>query len=174
MPLTTYTPGEVLTASSLNDNLSFAASAGALVRVGGGALSGGSVAFTNVFSATYDNYLVVVSDLTAAGNFWLTVQMGATTTGYYSSSNLATYSATSNWNETIYGSSNGGAGMLLIGNPFLAKATTCSGTTTTMTTGGGSGVFSGYLNNSTSYTGFTLSGTTFTAGTVNIYGYSLS
>jgi hypothetical protein len=151
-----------------------AAGAG-LVRVGGGTLSGSSVAFNNVFSATYDNYLVVVSDLTAAGNFWTTVQMGATTTGYLSSSNLtAPYSATSNWNETIYGSSNGGAGMLLIGNPFLAKATTCSGTTTTMTASGGSGVFSGYLNNSTSYTGFTLAGTTFTAGTVNIYGYALS
>lgn len=165
---------EATNATQFYDGATWQVANGGLVRVGGGALSGSSVAFNNVFSATYDNYLVVVSDLTAAGNFWVTVQMGATTTGYLSSSNFATYSATSNWNETIYGSSNGGAGMLLIGNPFLAKATTCSGTTTTMTAGGGSGVFSGYLNNSTSYTGFTLAGTTFTAGTVNIYGYSLS
>jgi len=82
MPLTTYTSGEVLTASSLNANFTFAAAnptAGLVpivptsVAVGGGAASFSSstgkitatAATTNlsingVFTATYQNYLIQV------------------------------------------------------------------------------------------------------------------
>jgi hypothetical protein len=71
------------------------ATASALVRVGGGTLSGSSVAFTNVFSATYDNYIISVSDLTSASNAFLTLQLGATTSLYYNSINFATYTNSS-------------------------------------------------------------------------------
>ena len=79
MPLTTYTAGQVLTASSLNSNLSFAAQSGGLVSVvptsvavGSGSATtsaNGQVSFTGVssvslngvFSANYDNYLYVLN-----------------------------------------------------------------------------------------------------------------
>lgn len=63
MPLTTYTAGEVLTASSLNANFSFAASAGALKYLTGGSFSAVSaVSLTaNTFSATYRNYLININ-----------------------------------------------------------------------------------------------------------------
>jgi hypothetical protein len=165
---------EATNATQFYDGAAWQVANGGLVRVGGGALSGSSVAFTNVFSATYDNYLVVVSDLSAAGAFWMTVQLGATTSGYYSSSNFAVYSAVSTFNEVVYGNANGGAGAFLLGNPFLAKNTTCQSIGTPMVTGGAGNLFSGFLNNTTSYTGFTVAGSTFTGGSVNIYGYSLS
>ncbi len=84
MPLTTYTAGEVLTASSLNANFSFAALSGGLVpivptsvAVGSGtgtANANGQVTFTTassvslngVFSATYKNYLVIFNEDTAS------------------------------------------------------------------------------------------------------------
>ena len=63
MPLTTYTAGEVLTASSLNANFSFAASAGALKYLTGGSFT--SVAAVNLaantFTATYRNYLININ-----------------------------------------------------------------------------------------------------------------
>ena len=52
MPLTTYTAGEVLTAASLNANLSFAASGGMTV-ISSGSLTGASVAITGI--AGYKN-----------------------------------------------------------------------------------------------------------------------
>ena len=79
MALTTYTAGQVLTATSLNDNFSFAASAGGLtpivptsVAVGSGTGSANangqvtfalasSVSLNGVFSATYQNYMVVMN-----------------------------------------------------------------------------------------------------------------
>ncbi len=70
MPLTTYTSGEVLTASSLNANFSFAASAGALKYLTGGSFT--SVAAVNLaantFTATYRNYLININLTTAVDN----------------------------------------------------------------------------------------------------------
>jgi hypothetical protein len=79
MPLTTYTAGQVLTASSLNSNLSFAAQSGGLVSavptsvaVGSGSATtstNGQVSFTGVssvslngvFSSAYDNYCFILT-----------------------------------------------------------------------------------------------------------------
>lgn len=60
MPLTTYTAGEILTASSLNANFSFAASAGALKFLTGGSFSAVSAVnlAANTFTATYQDYLI--------------------------------------------------------------------------------------------------------------------
>ena len=146
----------------------------ALVRVGGGALSGATTAFTNVFSATYNNYLISISNVTNAGNAWVTMILGATTTGYYSSSDLTTYANNSSFTQCVYMNASGGAGMINLGNPFLSKFTVMSSLTPVLVTGGASSLFAGFLNNSTSYTGFTLGGGTFTGGTCDIYGYSLS
>ena len=75
MPLTTYTSGEVLTAASLNANLSFAASnpASGLTFITGAAFTTAtSVSLpNNSFSATYRNYrlLFSVTALTADASF---------------------------------------------------------------------------------------------------------
>lgn len=69
MPLTTYTAGQVLTASSLNANLSFAAGAGGLVCVKAEtALSGTSTVANNVFTSDYSNYLILMRYTTVGNN----------------------------------------------------------------------------------------------------------
>jgi hypothetical protein len=63
MPLTTYTAGEVLTAASLNDNFTFAASnpPGGLTFITGATFTTAtSVSLPNdTFTATYDNYKII-------------------------------------------------------------------------------------------------------------------
>ena len=63
MPLTSYTAGEVLTASSLNANFSFAASGNGLVCVKAQTAfsASNSVTADNVFTSTYTNYLLLVN-----------------------------------------------------------------------------------------------------------------
>jgi hypothetical protein len=69
MPLTTYTAGQVLTASSLNNNLTFAASAGGLVCVKAEtALSSTSVIANNVFTSDYSNYQILLRYTTVGNN----------------------------------------------------------------------------------------------------------
>ena len=69
MPLTTYTPGEVLTAASLNANLSFAASnplAGASLVLAQSFTTSATVSMAaGTFTSTYQNYLVMLQ-LTAS------------------------------------------------------------------------------------------------------------
>ena len=87
MPLTTYTSGQVLTASSLNANLVFAAQSGGLVSVaptsvGKTGASSTATASTNgqvtfalcetlllngVFTSAYSNYRIVFSGFASAG-----------------------------------------------------------------------------------------------------------
>lgn len=61
MPLTTYTAGEVLTAASLNDNFTFAASSGALVCVKAETTVTAVTSTTSdgVFTSAFTNYLIV-------------------------------------------------------------------------------------------------------------------
>jgi len=158
-------------------------SAGALVRVGGGSLSGTSTAFANVFSATYDAYAFTISNLTTTLAATLNLTFGATTSNYYYAGIRAVF-ATGAMNNNV-GSS---VSALFVGatntdttgvsgtfvNPFLA-ARTMVNYSTIKSPLDDAGMLTGILNNTTSYTGFTLTATTGNlGGTVNIYGYSLS
>ena len=161
------------------------AAAGALVRVGGGSLSVSSTQFTNIFSATYDTYKIVVSNYVATNSTDLEMILGATTTGYYAGMPGLTYAgATQNVNRNnaaswrglaFTGAGTSGSSSCELTNPFLSKLTAFVSTDIQFTTGGAAHVGGGFLNNTTSYTAFTFSVTagTFT-GTVNIYGYALS
>ena len=159
--------------------------ASGLVRVGGGALSGASTTFSSVFSATYDAYRIVFSNLTASASSAVTMVLGATTANYNFVSVAATYSTsaysaqigadtTSSW--IVVGNLNsatGGAFMDIV-NPFLAAKTTFRSDFINMA-GTVAGTISGYLNNTTSYTAFTIAPASGTlTGTVNVYGYALS
>jgi hypothetical protein len=156
-----------------------------LVRVGGGALSGSTTTFSSVFSATYEAYRIVFSNLTASASAGLNMTLGATTTGYYYVTaagvfSTAAYSAASGeangakW--LVVGNLGGGTGgaFLDIANPFIASKTTFRSDFINHP-GNTAGILSGYIDNTTSYTAFTIAPASGTiTGTVNIYGYALS
>ena len=162
----------------------FANAAGGLVFIKSQTVVSGeaATALTNVFSATYDNYRVIVTGLQTTASQGLALQMGTTATGYYGNMVYALYSATawtfvptSNLNFWYVGLTDGGApstsSTFDLINPFLSVRTQQNGNYYGR---GYTGNFSGSLENTTSYTGFRLfndvSGT-MSAGTIRVYGY---
>ena len=166
-----------------------AASAGGLVRIGSTSLSGSSTNIPSVFSTTYKNYRVVVDNAVASARGEMRFRIGANvSTGIYYSSGLARISsgttannntsaatqiAFGNWETTIKS-----VGVTIeLQNPFEALTTNLQAIF-----GGGSitDLWSGFvgavINDTTSYTGFTLltEGGTFSSGTVTVYGYANS
>ena len=200
MPLTTYTAGEVLTAASLNANLSFAASSpasGLSFITGGTVTSSTSANFDNVFSATYDNYRLIISDITSASGgeagVYLRMRVGgvnATGSNYNSQVSRVYSTGTSapqgEFNVTtgmyifavIQSAANtSGAAVIDITQPFLAKPTTILLTSHTFDPAGSHMGNAGGGSHSvqTSYDGFNIyQTTTTTAYKYKIYGYSNS
>jgi len=140
-----------------------------------------TVAVTGAFSSDYDNYLVTVAGGThSTGSQVFNLQMGATVTGYYYSLTYSAYNITPNaagginlakWDYAGAANTTGLAARIDINSPFLSKPTTFSATVPNHTNY--AGTCAGLLNNTTSYTGFTLglSAGTMTGGTIRIYGY---
>jgi len=145
-----------------------------------------SVTVSGAFSTTYDNYYINLSGGIASADCNLNLTLGSTATGYYSN---YSYQAVSSSTVTVGNGSNttsftsvgsGSASVLsthiFLQNPFTAKITTMSAqqfaTSTTQYTSNSLG----FLNNTTSYTAFTLTTSTgtMTGGTVRVYGYSNS
>jgi hypothetical protein len=83
MPLTTYTAGEVLTAASLNANLSFASTNGGLVLISRTTpTAAATLTFDNVFSSTYKTYMISLEQVTtsSSGSFMsFNLRYGSTT-----------------------------------------------------------------------------------------------
>lgn len=191
MPLTTYTAGEVLTAASLNANLSFAASSPAsgltLISTTTIGTTVSSVTVSSAFSSTYDNYKIILTGGVASTSGAGRLSLGATTTGYYGFYVVGAYTSTTvtgenNSNTTagfedcFFGSTNSLIMNLDLFSPNLAKTTQAnwtganSGTTSSWVVGGG------FLNDTTQYTAFTLTpfSGTLTGGTIRVYGYANS
>jgi len=184
MPLTTYTAGEVLTAASLNANFSFAAGSAGLTLISATTVGTtvSSVTVSSAFSATYDNYKVTYTGGVASTAVDLGITLGATATNYYFAFRYLEYGGTIA-SVTV----NNGAGWLYAGGantaltfiscdifrPFAADETliTTNGANASNANFGG-----GYLNNTTSYTAFTItpSSGTLTGGTIRVYGYQNS
>ena len=162
------------------------AAAGALTLITaqtiGNAVS--SVAVASCFSATYDNYKITVSDGAGSVNDErLKMILGSTTSGYYATYLGTTYSSaafdaiTDNnaaaWSRVGGVYTNGLQVNFDLQNPNLAKITNIMGFHVLSTA---ARVFAGILNNTTQYTGFTLSplSGTLTGGVIRVYGYANS
>ena len=174
----TFVTGQVFTAADANlmanSGLVYVTSATA-----GTAVS--TLTVSSCFSATYDNYRIVISGGTASSsgnnmNFQLSGITGSSyqTAGYFVTYGTATISAyapatTTSWLIAFFGQNNTSVAMDLI-NPFVAKhkgMNTLSSATYAYS-------FLGQCTSTTSATGFTLTidgGNTFTGQTVTVYGY---
>ena len=145
-----------------------------------------AVTVTDAFSATYDNYLITVtggSGSVAGGSCNLT--LGATTSGYYFAGFYQFYTATTltgvNLNnggyfQASYFSPNTHSGYMVLENPYNAKTTVYRSNYIAADTTTYRAESAGFLNNTTSYTAFTLTSTagTMTGGTIRVYGYQNS
>jgi hypothetical protein len=188
MPLTTYTAGEVLTASSLNANLSFAASAGGLVLVKTQTIGTtvAAVTVTGAFSADYDNYRIIISGGIGSANSNIHMTLGSTATDYAYNNIYMAYNSTTvtgeNSNNQVFwlrvarSSANNIDGEIELKSPFEAKRTMMQFRTSSSASNELWSMGGGYLNNATSYTAFTLTANlgTLTGGTISVYGYSKS
>lgn len=145
-----------------------------------------TVTVTDAFSSTYDGYLITVSGGAASATVNMGLQLGSTNTGYYSARIVGVFSTS----QVQCGTDNNGSAWTLgavtantinanyfIQDPFLTKVTKISGQYVTAVTNGDAGHMSGWLNNTTSYTAFTIfpsSPQTLTGGTIRVYGFQNS
>ena len=142
-----------------------------------------SVAVTSAFSATYNNYKILISGGVASITANMTLQLGATATGYYYSSTGRTFSDTGISSGVSNFSSFAGvtrstsvtvSANIELENPFLADETIIRYGNVDISTSGSMSWGAGWLNNTTSYTDFTIAPTsgTYTGGTIYVYGYN--
>jgi hypothetical protein len=143
-----------------------------------------SVTVSDVFNSSFDSYLITVNGGAGTGASTLGLRLGSTASGYYQAGQSVIYSGTSSVgaisNATVW--TYGGVMTtdsinvyVTLLNPNLAKRTYVhSQYVYGMPTGGGDiAAYLGYLNDTTSYTAFTLitSTGTMTGGTIRVYGY---
>ena len=151
--------------------------------------SGTSVNINNVFSATYDNYLIVayLSATQDLANFQLRAGGTTTTSGYYYAGNQTNSNAsgpTGFWGQNLSDidlreiGTDVGIITIQVNNPYNSVTTTMSAThIMTNLTRIHTSILGGGVNNSTSYDGFTISldaGGFSSAGKIRVYGYANS
>lgn len=168
---------------------------GASIQTDGSVLvvsGGGTFTVENCFNSSFENYEIIISDMTLGTDSGTTMQLrnsgGTSTSGYYygfawgsgfyngtgiSASSLANQSAMDL--RIIAAGAGGGGGRVLVTCPNLAKVTGFSATSFDPRVTG-SAIFgaNGYHNSNTSYTSlvFGAGATTFTRCRVNFYGYN--
>jgi hypothetical protein len=179
MPVPDFSPGEVLTAAAM-DSIGMW-----LVKSQAVGTNVSSVPVTNCFSADYDNYKIIYAGGT--GNTFQDISMilGSTTSGYYWTDTATSYvngavtglgsNTTSNAYWRVGKLTTGGAVVNMdITCPFVAGVRPFFNSFGSFAISTGTAVSNGgYLDNGSSYTGFTLNpiGSTLTGGTIRVYGY---
>ena len=179
MAITTYTAGEVLTAASLNNNFASGGLQFIKSQVIGSAV--GSVTVTGAFSATYDNYVIKIAGGVGSGTNDIALTLGSAATGYYGGIIAVTYATNGISGATFNNAASWGRAAnatttrincdIAINNPFLTTRTSFTSYQTFPTY---SGNVTGFLDDATSYTAFTLTSSTLTGGTIRVYGYANS
>jgi hypothetical protein len=177
MTYPSFAPGEILAASDMN------AVGLWLVKTQTVGTAVPNVVVTNAFSNNYDNYRITYTGGTTSATTNIVMVMGATTTGYYAQTIYQQYASAlaplanvpdnngAAWNYIGGGGAATFARVALdLYNPFLSTRTLVSSQYATQTVAGAT---NGFLNNTTSYTGFTFGcGTgTLTGGIIRVYGY---
>ena len=144
-----------------------------------------SVTVSSAFSATYDNYLVTISNTDGSSDgASVYTRLGSTTTNYYGS--FYVDRATTGTASTVRQSNGDGFPIgaattnddsfisMTISSPFLSARSAINGLAAA---GQYSGWFGGVLQDTTSYTAFTVfltGGATISGGTIRVYGYQNS
>ena len=163
------------------------ATSGALVYVGGGSVgTSTAVTYSSIFNSTYDNYLIIASDLqSGAANANLTFTISGITTGYFTNVGLISWGTgtvtgiaegNNSANSGVFASvsATSGAGFnLFMNGPNLAKAKSWAGFAADPAgTYGRVGII-GKNSSTTQSTDFTLTtSSAFAAGRVDFYGYA--
>ena len=171
-----FTAGQILTAAQMNQVGLWLIKTQTI----GSAVS--TVTVSDVFSADYDSYKVIVSGGTSSTFQAMALRLGATTTGYYAAYTgvgyttaaavLAANNNAANFTQVGIAGTNGLQLNVDIVGPNLAKNTFIDGGTGFNSAGSSGYVYAGFLNDTTQYTAFTLIvGGTITGGTITVYGY---
>jgi hypothetical protein len=150
------------------------------VTIGAGVTT---VVVDDAFSADYDNYKIIVSGGVASTNNGLNLTFGSTITDYtrtgismiHGSTTVTGVSAQSQTSISNIGlgTTNNLSLAFECYSPFTANRTIVNGFGMRATAGQSVNWISGYLDNDTSYTDFTLTVTsgTISGGTIRVYGY---
>ena len=145
-----------------------------------------SVTVTDAFSATYDNYKIIVSGGAGSTTTNIGLTLGASATGYYSAGALWQYNPIAQTNvqdnnATSFARAATATGISIAAditllNPFATARTSYQAWYYSVDTGGYGGFSAGFHNVATSYTAFTLTTAsgTLTGGTIRVYGYQNS
>lgn len=144
-----------------------------------------SVTVNGVFSATYDNYKIVISSGGTVGNDYGSLRLGSSTSTYnyaaqtlqYATAAFGGFGVGANASEFRYvwsnANSTGYTGNIELQNPFLAQYTRL---TSDYATDDYRFFMGGVHKTAASYTSFTLGPNAFTGtltgGTIRIYGYN--
>jgi hypothetical protein len=178
MAIKTFTTGEVLTAADTNTYL---ANSG-LVFVKSQTIGAGvsSVTVSDAFSATYDNYKILVNDFVTSAGTQFSLTLAGITTLYQYQLNYGSYSGTPSsiggssagqW-QYVTGTSSGtkNSSDINLYAPFLVSPKRI---TALYIDAGAGGQMFGFNSNTASASAFTLSlaSGTMTGGTISVYGY---
>jgi hypothetical protein len=143
----------------------------------------GSVTVSGVFSADYRNYRILYIGGSGSADGDLKLTLGATTSGYYYAGNWCSYGGTvDKWNGSnaagwLPAGFHGSIGNSLVCDvlgPFESDQTVYTAIRSSLNTTSVAGTNAGFLNNTTSYTAFTLtpSSGNITGGIIQVYGYN--
>jgi hypothetical protein len=146
-----------------------------------------TVVINDAFNTNFENYRIFISGGVASTNTLINAYLGgAPVAGYYYAGTLTPYAggATSqiafanatSLNRIGFGTTAVLQADLDLQNPFTAKNTIIKVNFLSNLTTGDTGTVMGFLNNTTSYTSFTVgaSSGTMTGGTIYVYGYGAS
>jgi hypothetical protein len=178
MAIKTFTTGEVLTAADTNTYLANSGLVFVSSTTVGSAVS--SVTVSSCFSATFDAYRIVATNVVASGTLGVGFQLSGITTGYYGNlvySNFLGGAPASvgfnNIGSISYAAGTQGQMLFLnmdVINPFLSKAKFFNGNYCDQSN---AGTMNAQNNQTNSATGFVVSPNTgtFTGGQITVYGY---
>jgi hypothetical protein len=142
-----------------------------------------SVTVTDAFSTTYENYMIILSGGVGNANSSVSLKLGSTSTGYYRLGFYMGWGSSSivggnSENDTSYQIATTGANgygcVAHVLQPFKTVRTTIFSDNTQQDTNGYINFARGFLNDTTSYTAFTLTAASLTGGTIKVYGYQTS